>query len=203
MTNQYGQFRQAAISFILIVLTSVFISSCDDNDKDDNNASGGESGKTVIMSADKVGPINADSPFNMHNITEAFPDYSVVEELNYHLGAPYPVIRVSKGVKTLMIINPDQSQKKIFSVIIEDNLIKNGLGHPLGTTYSKVYAFGQTEECQMGSEDMAGKVLCYAPKTPNVLYVFNGKGANGNNALPPAEVLQGWSLESIIWRPAK
>ncbi len=190
-------------SFILKALTISFValvlSGCDNEKSDSKKNSSNELNKEIVMSADSIGTINADSVFNMHDVTVAFPEYSVVEELNYHLGSPYPVIRVSKGVKTLMTINPDKSQKKIYSVIIEDNLIKNDLGHPLGTDYSKIYTYGQNEECQLGSEDMAAKVLCYAPKTPNILYVFNGKG--GGNTMPKADVLQGWSLESIIWRP--
>ncbi len=190
-------------NFILKALTISFVtlalSACDNEKSDSKKTSSNELNKVIVMSADSIGTINADSVFNMHDVTVAFPEYSVVEELNYHLGSPYPIIRVSKGVKTLMTINPDKSQKKIYSVIIEDNLIKNDLGHPLGTDYSKIYTYGQNEECQLGTEDMAAKVVCYAPKTPNILYVFNGKG--GGNTMPKADVLQGWSLESIIWRP--
>ena len=184
---------------LTVSLFTLVLSACDNEQSDSGKTSSNKQNKIIAMSTDRIGTITADSVFNMYDITVAFPDYSVVEELNYHLGSPYPIIRVSKGVKTLMIINPDKSQKKIYSVIIEDNLIKNDLGHPLGTDYSKIYTYGQNEECQLGTEDMAAKVLCYAPKTPNILYVFNGKG--GGNAMPKADVLQGWSLESIIWRP--
>ncbi len=157
--------------------------------------------KTIVLSENGVGPINATTSFNMHQMTLAFSNYSVVEELNYQSGNPFPVIRVSEGVKTIMTIIPDASQKNIYSIIVEDNVISNSLGHHLGTIYSDVYSFGQTEDCQVGSQDMAGKVICYAPKTPNILYVFNGKKSNANVAIPPAEVLQNWVLESLIWRP--
>jgi len=191
--------KNIAIKAFTIILFTLTLSACGNDDSNkEKNASNNKS-KSITLSADGIGAINANSAFNMHDITLAFPDYSVVEELNYHLGSPYPVIRVSKGVKTIITINPDQSQKKIFSVIVEDNLVNNELGHPLGTDYSKIYSYGQNEECQLGAEDMAAKVLCYAPATPNILYVFNGKG--GGNTMPPADVLQSWSLESIIWRP--
>jgi len=134
-------------------------------------------------------------------MTLAFSDYNVVEEVGYQFGSPYPVIRISKGIKTLLVINPDATQKNIFSIIIEDNLIKNSLGHRLGTPYNEVYPYGQTEDCQMGLQDMAGKVLCYAPKAPNILYVFNGKTNSVSSVIPPIDELQNWALESIIWRP--
>lgn len=160
-----------------------------------------EEDKTIVISANGVGPINASTSFNMHQMTLAFSDYNVVEELNYQSGAPYPIIRISEGVKTIMTIIPDSSQKNIFSIIVEDNLIINSLGHRLGTSYSEVYTYGQDEECQAGADDMSGKVICYAPKTPNILYVFNGFSAGETGVVPTADVLQSWGLESIIWRP--
>lgn len=186
-------------AFTVLFFTSTLIACGSGEAEKEKGATENTKNKSIVMSTNAIGAINSDSTFNMHEITLAFPDYSVVEELNYHLGAPYPVIRISKGVKTIMTINPDQSQKNIFSVIVEDNLVENKLGHPLGTSYSKIYTYGQNEDCQLGTEDMAAKVLCYAPKTPNILYVFNGKG--GGNNMPPADILQSWSLESIIWRP--
>jgi len=155
----------------------------------------------IILSADGIGVINASSSFNMHQITLSYSKYSVVEELNYHTGTPYPVIRVADGVKTIMTVIPDAAQKNIYSVIVEDNAIINSLGHHLGTPYKTVYA-EKAEKCQLGSEDMLGKALCYAPKTPNIIYVFHSK-ANSNleGKLPSAEDLQEWVLETIIWRP--
>lgn len=184
---------------ILAFIAPLFLSACGGDD-DDKKTTEVKKEKTIVLSADGIGPIKASSSFNMHQMTLAFSDYNVVEEVNYKTGSPYPVIRISDGVKTMMVINPDASHQNIFSVIIEDNLISNSLGHRLGTAYSEVYTYGQTEECQLGSEDMAGKVICYAPKTPNILYVFNGKGEEGKT-MPAADVLQGWGLESIIWRP--
>jgi len=68
--------------------------------------------------------------------------------------------------------------------------------------YNEIYSYGQNEQCQPGVQDLAGKMLCYAPKYPNILYVFNGVWQNVTvGKAPPADILQGWALESIIWRP--
>jgi len=186
------------LPMVLIIAISTLLSAC--GGKEDKKAENQED-KSIILSENGIGPINATSSFNMHQVTLAFSDYNVIEEVNYQSGHPFPVIRVSEGVKSMMTIIPDASQQNIYSIIVEDNLIANSLGHHLGTSYSDVYAYGQNEECQLGSQDMAGKVLCYAPKTPNILYVFNDQKATTNTSIPPADVLQGWALESIIWRP--
>ena len=199
------KFQEQGFSSLLFaafsIILAITLSACD-NDKKQEVTSNKVKENSIILSADGIGPINATTSFNMHQMTLAFSDYNVVEEVNYLQGHPYPAIRISKGIKTIMNIIPDASQKNIYSVIIEDNIIKNSLGHYLGTAYNKVYAYGQNEKCQAGTDDMSGKVLCYAPKTPNILYVFNGTDANiAAGKIPSADVLQGWALESIIWRP--
>jgi len=186
------------LPMILIIAISTVLTAC--GGKDDTKVEAQED-KSIVLSESGIGPINASSSFNMHQMTLAFSDYNVIEEVNYQSGHPFPIIRVSEGVKSMMTIIPDASQQNIYSVIVEDNIISNSLGHHLGTSYSDVYAYGQNEECQLGSQDMAAKVLCYAPKTPNILYVFNGQKTSTNTSIPPADVLQGWALESIIWRP--
>ena len=194
--------RKGKSSLLITMLSfslSIGLTACGNEDPKETVTSTKED-KSIILSADGIGPINATTSFNMHQMTLAFNEYSVVEEVNFLEGNPFPAIRISEGVKTIMNIIPDAAHKNIFSVIVEDNIIQNSLGHHLGTFYNQVYTYGQNEQCQMGAADMSGKVLCYAPNTPNILYVFNGKWDN-TGAVPPADVLQGWALEAIIWRP--
>lgn len=183
-------------------LLTITITACDS----DNDVAKQETEKvketSIILSPDGIGPINATTSFNMHQMTLAFSDFSVVEEVNFLDSKPFPAIRISQGVNTVMHVIPDASLQGIYSVMIEDNIIKNSLGHHLGTPYSEIYTYGQNEQCQPGIDDMSGKMLCYAPKYPNILYVFNGVWDNAKaGKAPPADILQGWSLESIIWRP--
>ena len=202
---QLKKTEQGKNGFITIALASLLalvLSSCDSDKNKDITESEAPKDTSIILSQDGIGPINATTSFNMHQMTLAFSDFSVVEEVNYREGRSFPAIRISEGVNTIMNIIPDASQQGIYSVIIEDNIIKNSLGHALGTLYNEVYSYGQNEQCQPGAEDLAGKMLCYAPKFPNILYVFNGLWDNVTaGKAPPADILQGWALESIIWRP--
>jgi len=196
---------QCKSGFIRLALASVLslaLSSCDNDISKEATESTPQQNTSIILSQDGIGPINATTSFNMHQMTLAFSDFSVVEEVNYIEGTPFPAIRISEGVNTIMNIIPDASRQGIYSVIIEDNIIKNSLGHALGTLYNEVYSYGQNEQCQLGVEDLVGKMLCYAPKHPNILYVFNGARKNVTAGKAPAtDILQGWALESIIWRP--
>jgi hypothetical protein len=149
-----------------------------------------------------IGSINASMPFNIHKITVAYPNYSVVEELNFQEGEQYPIISISKGAKRLLTINPSLDLKSIYSVVVEDNLINNSLNHRLGTLFSDIYADeNKVFKCQAGTEEMSGKVLCLAPKSSHLLYQFAGSWSGPDAQLPPQEVLHRWALETIIWKP--
>lgn len=186
----------------LALILSISLSACDNDQAEEKVEDTTPVDTSISLSPDGIGPINATTSFNMHQMTLAFSSYSVVEEVNYAEGNPFPAIRISEGVNTIMKIIPNASQQGIYSVIIEDNIVQNSLGHPLGTIYNDIYSYGQNEKCQQGSQDFAGKMMCYAPKHPNILYVFNGSSENAaSNKAPSADVLQGWALESIIWRP--
>lgn len=154
-----------------------------------------------MLSVDGIGPINANTPFNLHDITMAFQGLNVAQRTNYTEGQEYPVITVSQDLKPLLSINPDAKREKVFSVMVHDNLIGNGLGHPLGSRFNEVYAYGATEECRAGSEELSGKVLCYAPKTGNVLYLFGGTWNGPDGSVPPKDVLANWQMEAMIWKP--
>ncbi|MEH6456805.1 MAG: DUF1131 family protein [Cocleimonas sp.] len=200
--KQTNQRVHGYIAIAIVSLLTLVLSSCDSDKNDVATKTEPPQDTSIILSQDGIGPINATTSFNMHQMTVAFSEYSVVEEVKYNEGQSLPAIRISEGVNTIMNIIPDASQQGIYSVIIEDNIIKNSLGHPLGTLYNEIYSYGQNEQCQPGVQDLAGKMLCYAPKYPNILYVFNGVWQNVTvGKAPPADILQGWALESIIWRP--
>ena len=180
-------------------ITSPSVSAQTNNDKAPNTAS---NPNRLTISNKGVGPINSSTRFNIHDITVAFPNYSVVEQLNFQEGESYPIISVSKGAKTLMTLNPTSDLKSIYSVVVEDNLISNSLNHRLGTLFSDIFTdLSNSYTCQAGAEEMSGKVLCLPPKSGNLLYLFTGKWSGPDGQTPPSEVLRGWALESIIWKP--
>jgi len=188
------------------LLTTLMLSGCgeeitavkDTNIIQEANAS---DKNRLLVSAQGVGPINGSTPFNIHKITQAFPNYSVVEQLNFQEGESYPVISVSKGTKRLLTINPGLDLKSIYSVVVEDNLIENALMHRLGTMFTDIYTGNIAYNCQPGIEEMSGKVLCMTPKGSNMLYLFTGKWDGPDNKLPPSTVLYNWTLEAIVWKP--
>ncbi|PWQ99803.1 DUF1131 family protein [Leucothrix pacifica] len=167
-----------------------------------DNATSTTNKNRLTISNKGVGPINSTTRFNIHDITVAFPNYSVVQQLIFQEGESYPVISVSKGAKRLMTLNPTTDLNSIYSVVVEDNLISNSLNHRLGTIFSDIFTdITNNYTCQAGVEEMSGKVLCLPPQASNMLYLFTGKWSGPDGKTPPPDILRGWALESIIWKP--
>jgi len=194
---------------ILFLFSSiVLLTACGDGADKSTSDKAAYNKAEITLSEAGVGPINAQTPFNIHKITEAFQSFKKyhVEQLQtQEEGIDYPVIRVSKDTDTMLLINPALDQNKIFSIVIKDKRIGNSLGHELGAEYGAIYSYGKLEQCSAGAESLSGKVLCYAPNSGNVLYMFGDKNPNDfpDGSLPPIDALDKWNLEAIIWKPKK
>lgn len=153
-----------------------------------------------MLSEDGVGPLNASTPFNLVRIGDAFQEFNVVEETSDSSGDNNRVITVKQQVKPLLTINPDFQQKNIFSVIVHDNLVGNKLGHTIGSKFADIYTPQSLEQCAPGVDDWAGKVMCYAPKNTNILYLFNGETPKVTDTVPTPAAMQDWVLEEMVWK---
>lgn len=161
-----------------------------------------------MLSADGVGPMNASTPFNLRQIGDAFQDYNVTQETHFLNGSKYPMITVKQQAEQLISINPDHRQQNVFSIVVHTDKVGNKLGHKVGDTFSDIYSYGETEKCGPGIEEWAGKVMCYAPRNRNILYLFAiAQGSVENvarsvdNTVPPPEAMADWVLEAIVWKP--
>lgn len=181
------------------LIVGLLLSGCG-GDAEESAASNSEVEPLFILSPDGVGPLNARTPFNFVRIGDAFQDLNVAEETYYREGGQYPVITVKQQTKLLLSINPDYQNQGIFSIIVHNNLVGNKLGHSIGDAFKNVYGGGNTERCAPGSEEWSGKVVCFAPDTQNVLYIFAGNWEGPDDQIPPLKVMADWELDSMVWK---
>lgn len=156
-----------------------------------------------MLSNEGVGPLNPATPFNLVKIGDAFQNFNVAQETSLTSANQTPTITVRQQVKPILSINPDHKQERIFSVVVQDNLVGNQLGNKIGDKFNEIYKTGSTEECAPALEEWAGKIMCYAPKSSNILYLFSGQWNGAKDQMPPLDVLANWQLEAMIWKAPK
>ena len=188
------------------LLLSAILSGCGESNSSTQVTE--QSEPLFMLSADGVGPLNAETPFNLRQIGDAFQDYNVTEETHFLNGSKYPMVTVKQMAEPLLSINPDHRQQNVFSIVVHSNLIGNKLGHQVGEKFSEIYSYDEMEDCGPGIEEWAGKVMCYAPQNRNILYLFSiEQGGVENvvrsieNVVPAPEIMAEWILEAIVWKP--
>jgi len=191
-----------SLRIVLLITVLMTMIGCNTDEQQKNKATPSVE-KEITLSAAGVGPLNVSTPFNIHQITLAFDNYSVTEYTKFQQGEQTPVIRVSENGTPLIIINPDTKGDSIFSIMVNSKQIGNTLGHEIGNLYQAVYNHENREPCMAGAEEFSGKVLCIAPKTANIIYQFRGQWDGPDGEIPPTEILSEWVLESIIWKPQR
>lgn len=90
---------------------------------------------------------------------------------------------------------------KVERVAVTDNAISSEWGVKIGTGFSELYtkAFGA---CQRGTGDDRDAVVCAAPQSAHVSYVFSGIWHGPDALMPDDDSLKNWRVNKIIWHAA-
>ena len=156
---------------------------------------------TLSVSDKGLGGITRATRFHQTELQKALRGYHIKPEKRSTEGEPYPVFLVMDQKALLATINPTEDHKKIFSIRITSNKISNTHGPAIGTKYSAIYGGNVSKECAGGAEEMSGAVICPAPKSRNVGYVFRGKSNGPDGVVPRIAVLKDFAVSEIVWRP--
>jgi hypothetical protein len=89
-------------------------------------------------------------------------------------GLPYPVIVVHNDDSLILTINTNED-KRIFSVVMENPMVKRQLEGAIGNTRESVFGNSDSARiCIPPEEEHSGKVSCKAPGTNKFHFVFGG-----------------------------
>ncbi|MBD2809957.1 RpoE-regulated lipoprotein [Xenorhabdus sp. Vera] len=89
---------------------------------------------------------------------------------------------------------------KVNRIDVRDEDIKTIWGTKIGTLFSDVYdkAFGA---CQRSNDfTTQPTVICIAPQSQHVSYVFSGIWDGPEELMPSDDVLKDWKVSQIIWK---
>jgi Protein of unknown function (DUF1131) len=155
---------------------------------------------TLSPSGDRLGPVDAGTPFSTAELSSLFPAATVTEATGATEGDPYPVLLVAKDETPLLEVRSADGQR-IHSVEIMAAASVGNLGARHGDTYAKVFGELARPDCVPGTEEQSGQVICPAPSSSHVSLVFAGAWEGPDGELPLPEVLREWTVARVIWRP--
>ena len=93
----------------------------------------------------------------------------------------------------------DGGAGRISHIEIVDPQVGNWLGPRIGDPYHALHRNLQLGACEPGMEHLSGQVLCKAAETPRVTYAFSGQWNGPDGKLPPATVLENWTMSKMVW----
>jgi len=162
----------------------------------------GELVEELTIETSRVGPITADTPFQLEVIRLLLPDFEVTSGTEFfEEGGEKPVILVKRQNETFLMLEPGPDSKRIDRVLIWQPGAMTESSIEVGQPFGQI--FEQTPEGAV-FEGMTGDVIVHAPEAKNITLRFEPPSRDGEQVqgLPDGPTLAQWRLTSIEWAPA-
>ncbi len=161
-------------------------------------ACGAEETASLELTANGLGNLGSGTAYSVEAVSEALPGYAVTAESYYAEGDPYPMIVVRDGEKTIAEVWPRfEMEEFVGAILVKSDEIAFEGRVSLGMRYADLSVAPQ--ECVAGMEERSGLALCQDGKVPHVGIIFGGDYAGPDGELPPADVLNNFTVKEITW----
>ncbi|NUU68634.1 RpoE-regulated lipoprotein [Enterobacteriaceae bacterium BIT-l23] len=156
-------------------------------------------GSSISVSDNGVGGISAATPLNEEALADGLNgDYRLRSGMRMTNGRVMSYYEALKDDKVALIISGDGGQVGKIEVMDEDIATADGdvkPGTPFSDLYSKAYG-----ACTKGSGDDAELVVCKAPNSQHLSYLFGGTWRGPEGLMPSDDTLKEWTLKKIVWQ---
>ncbi len=126
--------------------------------------------RSLVLSADGVGGITADTPFTLAAIQAALPGFSVKKGEIQFEEVSSSVFYVELNGKLVMVIEGNDANH-VASFKVYHRLVTGPSGLHVGDSIAKVRTKVALGQCYWGGEEMEGKITCFPPQG-SVNYIF-------------------------------
>jgi len=162
------------------------------------SACGAEEAASLKLTENGLGDLGSGTSYSVEAVSEALPGYTVTAENYYAEGDPYPMIVVRDGEKLIAEVLPRfEMEELVGGIIVKSDDISFDGRVSLGMKYSDLSVAPQ--ECVAGLEERSGLALCQDGKVLHVGIIFGGDYAGPDGELPPADVLNSFTVQEITW----
>ncbi len=157
------------------------------------------------VSADGVGPITGNTPFDRQVLAALFPESDVKSGLVSLEGDDYPIITITGpdelNIEIMQDTTRGAAKGRIVSIHAEGGPVIGPRGETLRTPFS---ALGlKAADCVIGADRLYGAALCRRPGTTTPAYVIGAPGQlSGNVGDTPdsAELASKGFLRGFLWQ---
>lgn len=153
-------------------------------------------GSSLTVTDQGVGAINGSTPLQENALKEGLNgDYRLRQGMRSEQGS---VVSFWQALTDNEVKLTFSGKTTVSRIEVTDSDIASADGTRIGDAFSESYqkAFGH---CQAASGETAPAVLCQAPDSQHVSYLYQGKWAGPQGLIPPDDVLKSWQVSKIIW----
>ncbi|WP_244590115.1 RpoE-regulated lipoprotein [Xenorhabdus innexi] len=147
-----------------------------------------------------IGGVNKQTDMNLSAIKQGLDNrYRLRSGMEIKNGKLFSVVQGMEAGQVRIELS-GQNHGKVDKIIILDEKVKTIWGTKIGMPFSTVYdkAYGSCHHS--GDSTMQQKVICVAPQSRNISYVFTGIWNGSEELMPPDDVLRTWKVSGIIWK---
>ncbi len=156
-------------------------------------------GSAVTVKDSGVGGIKADTPLDQQTLSKALNgDYRLRNGMETHNGGIRSFYQAVKDNEVKLTIY-GSSAGRVERVAAADKNVPTEWGVKIGDRFSSLYskAFGA---CRKGTDEDQDGVVCAAPQSAHVSYVFTGSWHGPDSLMPADDTLKDWQISKIVWQ---
>lgn len=150
----------------------------------------------MTLKEEGIGKINAGTPFDAAKVGALLPGFDVDSYTSFKEGKPYPILRITRNGHEIMIISPSKDVQLLGSLSVTTPAITTADGYHVGDDYATVFT-DTAPSCRSGNAELSDKLLCQAPGSARIHYLFASSGQTPDAQQP----LPHSAVEEIIWTP--
>ena len=155
-------------------------------------------GSSTEVSEQGVGALTSTTALEEGALNDALDgDYRLRSGMKTADGKIVRYFEALKDDKVALVINGESGTVSRIDVLEEG--IATASDVKIGTPFSDVFgkAFGN---CVSATGDDIGSVLCKAPYSQHISYLFSGDWRGPQGLMPPDDTLKNWTISKIVWQ---
>jgi len=155
--------------------------------------------RPFLVSDAGIGDITAQTPYTPEAVSARLGGLPVKAINLRYENFPTPALEATRDGKRVLLAFKLEADIRIGWAVAYAPESMTATGVAIGTPMAQVFTDLPNRHCRNGLEQQTGLVFCPASDLQNVRYAFRCNYRTREDVLPPAEVLAGCPLESLIW----